>query len=248
MAVSDLVRMDGTLDSNEIHVWHTDLTNQEALIDRLSPLLDPDEQGRAARFIVPMPRVQFILSRAFLRVTLGQYLGIDPGEVRFRTAEHGKPELAEDNGLHFNLSHTEGTTMIAVTRAGRVGVDVERIRENLDPLALGKRFFSPQESEWLGSQPVEKRFAAFFGCWTAKEAYVKACGSGLSVPLDGFGVIPQTGTAELHLEIYGKPEESKRWSMWQFDLGPELRSAVAVEAVNCKVRLGRWSAASAKIS
>ena len=66
--------------------------------------------------------------------------------------------------------------MIAVTRAGRVGVDVERIRENLDPLALGTRFFSPQESEWLRSQPMDQRFAAFFACWTAKEAYVKACG------------------------------------------------------------------------
>lgn len=138
--------------------------------------------------------------------------------------------------------------MIAVTRAGRVGVDVERIRENLDPLALGARFFSKQESEWLRSQPPDQHFAAFFACWTAKEAYVKACGAGLSVALDGFAVIPQAGDAELHLEIFGKPEESKRWSMWQFDLGPDLRSAVAVEAVNCKVRLGRWSLAGAKIS
>lgn len=248
MAVSDLIQMDGTLGANEIHVWHTDLTAQEAAIDRLFPLLDNHEQSRAARFLVPEPRVQFILSRAFLRIALGQYLQIAPREVRFHTAEHGKPELTGGSGLHFNLSHTDGTTMIAVTRAGRVGVDVERIRENLDPWALGKRFFSQQESEWLRSRPLDQRFAAFFACWTAKEAYVKACGGGLSVALDGFAVIPRPGDAELHLEIFGKPEESKRWSMWQFDLGPDLRSAVAVEAVNCKVRLGRWSLASAKLS
>ncbi|MGO9649755.1 MAG: 4'-phosphopantetheinyl transferase family protein [Terriglobales bacterium] len=244
---SDLIELDGILGDNEIHVWHIDLTTQAAAIDRLSPLLDHHEQGRAARFIVPEPRLQFILSRASLRIALGQYLHIEPRQVRFRTAEHGKPELAEQRGLQFNLSHTDGATMIAVTRAGRVGVDVERIRQNLDPLQLGVRFFSTKESEWLRSQPADQRFAAFFACWTAKEAYVKACGSGLSAPLADFGVIPHPRDAELRLEIYGKPEESRRWSMWQLDLGPDLRNAVAVEAVNCQVRLGHWSSADIKI-
>ncbi len=244
MAVgSDLVEIDGVLGNNEIHVWHTDLTAQEAAIDRLFPLLDHHEQSRAARFLVPAPRIQFILSRAFLRIALGQYLQIGPSEVGFHIAEHGKPELAKERGLHFNLSHTDGETVIAVTRAGRVGVDVERIRENMDPLQLATRFFSSTEAEWLRSQSADQRFAAFFACWTAKEAYVKACGAGLSAPLDSFGVIPHPGETELHLKIYGKPEESQCWSMWQLDLGPGLRSAVAVEAVNCQVRLGRWSAA-----
>jgi 4'-phosphopantetheinyl transferase len=248
MAVGpDLIEMDGILGNNEIHVWHTDLTAQEAAIDRLFPLLDHPEQSRAARFLVPEPRVQFILSRAFLRIALGRYLQVEPREVRFRTAEHGKPELAGAGGLYFNLSHTDGTTAIAVTRSGRVGVDVERVRKNLEPVALAARFFSQKESDWLRSQPAERRFAAFFACWTAKEAYIKACGSGLSIALDSFGVIPQPGDGELNLQTYGKPEDSRRWSMWQLDLGPDLRSAVAVEAVNCQVRLGRWPAAGAKI-
>jgi 4'-phosphopantetheinyl transferase len=241
MAVcSHLIEMDGILGSNEIHVWHSDLTAQEVAIDRLFPLLDHAEQTRAARFLVPEPRIQFILSRAFLRITLGRYLQTEPREVRFRTAEQGKPELEEASDLYFNLSHTEGSTVIAITRAGRVGVDVERIRGNLDPLQLGARFFSVQESDWLRSQPVEQRFAAFFACWTAKEAYIKACGGGLSIPLDGFGVIPRSSNGELCLEIYGQPEDSGHWSMWQLDLGPDLRSAVAVEAVGCQIRLGRW--------
>jgi 4'-phosphopantetheinyl transferase len=237
----DLIKMDGMLGSHEIHIWHTDLAAQEAAIDRLFPLLDHHEQSRAARFLVPEPRIQFIISRAFLRIVLGKYLQIEPREVRFRTAEQGKPELAEPHALYFNLSHTDGATVIALTRAGRLGVDVERIRENLDPLQLGARFFSAREAQWLRSQPPDQRFAAFFACWTAKEAYVKACGAGLSVPLDGFGVIPDPDAPELHLEIYGKPEDSKRWSMSRLDLDPDLRSAVAVEAVDCRVRLGRWS-------
>jgi 4'-phosphopantetheinyl transferase len=244
---SNLIELDGTLGDDEIHVWQIDLTALEPANDRFSPFLDQDEQSRAARFIVPEPRIQFILSRALLRIALGRYLRTEPREIRFRTAEHGKPELGEQSGLHFNLSHTEGTTVIAVTRAGQVGVDVERIRENLDPLQLGARFFSQKESEWLRSQPPAQRFAAFFACWTAKEAYIKARGSGLSTPLADFEVIPHPGNAELHLEIYGEPEDSKHWSMWQLDLGPDLRSAVAIEALNCQVRIGRWSAASATI-
>ena len=249
MAVeSNLVEMDGDLGKNEIHVWRTDLTAQEASMDQLSPLLDHHEQSRASRFLVPEPRIQFILSRAFLRIALGQYLRIEPRQVRFCATGHGKPELAEQHGLYFNLSHTDGETVIAVTRAGRVGIDVERIRNNLDPLALAARFFSAKESQWLRSQPAEQRFAAFFACWTAKEAYIKACGAGLSIPLDGFGVIPHPWDTDLHLEIYDKPEEATHWSMWQIDLGPDLRSAAAVEAVGCRLRLGRWSASGAKLS
>jgi 4'-phosphopantetheinyl transferase len=245
---SGLREMDGGLGGNEIHVWDSELTAQEAALDRLFPLLDRHEQSRAARFLVPEPRIQFILSRAFLRITLGRYLHMEPREVSLRTTEFGKPELADKGGVYFNLSHTEGTAVIAVTRAGRVGIDVERVRKNLEPLQLAARFFSPSEVEWLQSQAIDQRFAAFFACWTAKEAYIKACGGGLSIPLDSFGVIAGSGDVQLHLEIYGKPEESKRWSMWQLDLGPDLRSAVAVEAVGCQVRVGRWSPEDAGIS
>jgi 4'-phosphopantetheinyl transferase len=245
---SDLIEMNGTLGDNEVHVWHIDLTSQEKAINGLSSLLDEDERSRVARFIVPKPRIQFILSRACLRITLGRYLQIEPREVKFHAADHGKPELTGQSGLHFNLSHTDGSAAIAVTKVGPVGVDVERIRENLEPLALGARFFSQQESEWLQSQPDDQHFAAFFACWTAKEAYVKACGSGLSAPLAAFGVIPRPGNAELHLEIYGQPEESKRWSMWQLHLGQDLRGAVAVEGVNCKLRLGRWLSVDTRLS
>ncbi|MBZ5574041.1 MAG: 4'-phosphopantetheinyl transferase superfamily protein [Acidobacteriia bacterium] len=236
----DLTRLDGVLPENEVHVWHTDLAAQKTAISAYSELLDADEQHRASRFIVAAPRVQFILSRAFLRIALGQYLGVHPRDVRFRTAKHGKPELAANTDLRFNLSHTEGTTVIAITRGRRVGVDVERIRENVDPVELGDRFFSQKEAEWLRSQPASERFSAFFACWAAKESYIKAWGEGLSMPLAGFGVIPRGGNTKLELEVYSKPEASRGWSVWQLDLGPGLRSAVAVEEAACSIRIGQW--------
>ncbi len=86
MAVgSDLIELDGVLGDHEVHVWHIDLTAQEAAVDRLLPLLAKDELSRAARFLVPEPRIQFIVSRALLRIALGRYVQVAPGEVRFRT-------------------------------------------------------------------------------------------------------------------------------------------------------------------
>ena len=234
------LRLDGVLPTGEVHVWYTDLSAQESQLEQGSSLLDGTERERAARFLVRDAKNQFVLSRSFLRMLLGKYLGKDAAELGFQLAANGKPELPE-SGLYFNLSHTEGTTAIAVTRAGRVGVDVEKIRENLKPLELAERFFSAKEVEWLKGRPEAEQFAGFFACWAAKESYIKAWGEGLSMPLQEFGLIPLGGNKKLKLEVYRNPQAARLWSVWQLDLGPELCSAVAVEAQDCVVRIGQWS-------
>jgi 4'-phosphopantetheinyl transferase len=243
----ELTDLDGVLPEDEIHVWHTNLELADGVVDHLHGFLDSAEQARAARFLVADARQQYIISHAFLRIALGQYLQITPQAVRFRITANNKPELDDGRGLHFNLSHTQGTAAIAVTRSRHVGMDVEKIRDNLNPLELATRFFSPQECEWLRSRPVPEHLASFFACWTAKEAYIKACGEGLSMGLSGFAVIPATpltGNSQLQLEIYGQPEESNNWLIWQLDLKPGLRAAVAAESHDLTehtVRIGRWS-------
>ncbi|MGA8152014.1 MAG: 4'-phosphopantetheinyl transferase superfamily protein [Terriglobales bacterium] len=236
----DLTRCDGVLADDEVHVWHFSLDLPEQAVDPLLAILDAGERDRAARFKIPAPRNQYIASHAFLRAVLGRYLQIDPTGIRFRTSTKGKPELTEGH-LRFNLSHTEGTAVVAISRRWTVGVDVEKVRENLEPLELADRFFSRQEAEWIRSQPDARRIPAFFACWTAKEAYIKACGGGLSIPLAGFCVIPYAGQPELNLDVYGKPEDSARWSIWQLDLDASLRSALAVEGEgrDLTVRVGR---------
>src|SRR5215813_7276103 len=111
---SQLEHLDGRLGDDEVHVWHTDPNVQEQSVQRQSLLLDADELDRASRFLVPAPRIQFVLSRAFLKTVLGCYLGISAREVQFRVGKHGKPELANCADLKFNLSHTDGATVIAV--------------------------------------------------------------------------------------------------------------------------------------
>jgi 4'-phosphopantetheinyl transferase len=109
-------------------------------------------------------------------------------------------------------------------------------------MELAERFFSTKEVQWLRSQPPSEIAAFFFSCWTAKEAYIKAQGEGLSLPLGSFGVlpVPDRASSKLQLDVYDDPEESGRWSMWRLELGPGLRGALAVEGENCRVRLGQW--------
>ena len=226
------------LPKREVHVWQTDF---ERPIRSVHDLLDRQEQERAARFKVEAPRKQFIVSHAFLRLALESYLGIAARDIRFRIAAYGKPELDADTDLRFNLSHTEGTAVLAVARERQVGVDVERIRGNFNPLELADRFFSSPEASWLRSQPRAQQFPSFFACWTAKEAYIKACGNGLSMPLDQFSIIPRPANQRLEIEFLDKAEPPAEWTMWALDLGPDLRAALAAEGRELTVNLRNWS-------
>ena len=246
-----LRHLDGVLPDDEVHVWLVDLKAWGKEADWLLELLEPEEQARAARFKFPEPRNQFVISRALLRRALGHYLRIEERAVRFRTTANGKPELAAKSApgdeacfddLRFNLSHTEGVTVVAITRHRQVGVDVERIRTDTNAMELAERFFSHPEVQWLRSRPASEQIPAFFTCWTGKEAYIKAHGEGLSMSLSSFGVLPvlDTISSELELKVYDDPQEVRRWSLWQLELGPGLRAALAVEGGSCRVRLGQW--------
>jgi len=236
-----LAELDGQLPSGEVHVWLVNLELQEAVTSKLGALLNPEEHQRAARFEVASARGQFIASRGFLRMVLGRYLGIGPAKVEFRLSAHGKPELAESKALHFNLSHTEGLAAIAASGVGAVGIDVERIRDEADVLGLAERFFSKKEAAWVRSQVGQGRVASFFTCWTAKEAYVKARGGGLSIALDGFAAMPDPDKPTLRLECFADAAEARRWSLWPLTLPSEFRGAVAVEGAVSSLRMG-WAA------
>jgi 4'-phosphopantetheinyl transferase len=248
----ELPYLDGILPPDEVDVWHVDLSAWEKEVGSLLSILNPEEQERAARFKFPEPRNQFVISRAMLRQMLGRYLHIEARQVRFRTTTNGKPELAltsgMDNDLRFNLSHTAGAAAMAITRGRQVGIDVERIRLDTNAMELAERFFSPAEVEWLRSKPASEQLPAFFTCWTGKEAYIKAHGEGLSMPLSSFAVLPTTGTdSKLQLKVYEGTEEP-RWFICQLALGTGLRAALAVEGESCRVRLGQLTSKNINVA
>lgn len=225
---------------HEVHLWHADLRLQESGFARAQSLLNQQERERTARFKVPAAREQFVTSHAFLRLLLAEYLGTVPTDFQFEVGQHGKPFLAGNPNLKFNLSHTDGAAAVAISRDYEVGVDLERVRQDIDVLGLADRFFSPDEAGWIRTHSAAERARAFYLCWTAKEAYVKACGTGLSMPLARFSLIPWARQEKLTLQTLDHPSERDRWSIWQISLQPELCCAVAVHAPDVTVQVEKW--------
>jgi len=150
-----------------VHVWRAALDVPESQVRSLWDTLTADERQRAERYIFEKDRTHFVVARGLLRVLLGRYLRQDPPHLRFTYGPHGKPALATDTGratLCFNVSHSHGLALYAVTRGREVGVDVERIRPEVAQEKIAERFFSPREVTVLRALPTPLQATAFFAC------------------------------------------------------------------------------------
>lgn len=222
-----------TPSAGAVHVWRAHLDQPQATVARLYATLAADEQQRAARFHFAHDRDHFVVARGLLRAILGRYLGCAPHRLRFTYSAYGKPDLALETGgaeLRFNLSHSAGLALYVVALGQAVGIDVERVRPDLASDAIARRFFAPREVAALQALPSETRTAAFFTCWTRKEAYIKAHGAGLSLALDRFAVSLDPAEAAL-LETLDDPAEAARWRLYALDPGPGYAAACAVAGV-----------------
>src|SRR6476620_7910163 len=180
-----------SLSSDVVHVWRAGLEQSPGLQETLLRTLSDDERARADRFHFDQHRRRFVLTRAFLRALLGRYLAIGPEEVRFVYGPYGKPSLADEHGAHrlrFNASHSHELAVYAFAQEREIGIDVEHIQQEFAGEEIARQFFSTYEVNTLLALPKSEQAAAFFRCWTRKEAYIKAIGSGLSHPLDEFDV------------------------------------------------------------
>jgi 4'-phosphopantetheinyl transferase len=221
-----------------------DLERPREDVLRLEGLLPPAEARRAARQPFEARRRDLVLSGVALRSILAAYLNSDPLATRFVVDPGGKPRLDPEwtsTPLSFNLSHSRGRALVAVSLGREVGVDVERLRRDLPMERLAARFFAPREIAALRSTPEIVRPAAFFACWTRKEAFVKATGAGIfRQPLQSFAVSVEPGAGPVPLEIPGHDEEAGRWRLESLDAGPGYAAAVAVEGPFLVRRL-RWN-------
>jgi 4'-phosphopantetheinyl transferase len=202
-----------------VHVWAVRLDAPASQIDALYTTLSSDERERAGRFYFDRDRRRYICARGVLRLLLSRYLVEAPEAFAFSYGPNGKPALSGRflDALTFNVSHSHELALVAIGTGPEMGVDVEAVRPLEDANDIASRFFSPREAERLRSLPDAARMDAFFECWTRKEAYLKALGSGLAKPLDAFEVTFATGDAPA-LKVYGDAAETARWRIC--DLSP----------------------------
>ena len=189
----------------QVIVWSWSLQNGPFVGDDAQALLSDDERARQRSFVSPELRRRFGAARAGLRTLLGRHLDLDPRSLAFATNEFGKPRLAGDGQVHFNLSHCEERAVLAISNA-EVGIDLERERP-IEHVDLARRYFHRHEVAAITAlrDEAEQR-RAFFLVWTLKEAVVKALGTGLSTPLDSFEVAIGASTPRLAVAPEDAPQ------------------------------------------
>lgn len=174
---------------------------------------------------------------------LGRYLNIPPEQLRFCYGPYGKPGLAEDSSgvpIRFNMSHSHELALYAVTREREVGIDIEYRREDFASEQIAQQFFSHGEVAALRALPAQAQVEAFFNCWTRKEAYIKATGQGLSLPLDQFDVSLAPGEQAALLSRQDQPQEASRWTLQELAPGDGYAAAVAVEGSGWQLNCWQW--------
>ncbi len=231
------------LADGEVHVWRAALDPEPVRVREFAGVLSRDERERAGRFLVERDRRRFIVCRGVLRTLLGGYLGVAPRSLRFRYGSHGKPALASGSGKHplrFNLSHADEIAFFGVTLRREIGIDLEPLRAGFATDEIAERFFSPAEIASLRTLSRTDRPRAFFRCWTRKEAYLKARGDGLSLPLDRFDVSLLPAQPAALLCAPGDPQEASRWSLSDLPAGPGYVAAIAVQGRGWRLTCWRW--------
>lgn len=208
-------------------------------------MLSSDELIRADGFKFRADSQRFIAAHGQLRIILGQYMEVKSDGLRFHQTEYGKPYVVCERSLpppNFNMSHSHDLVLYAFANQRAVGVDVEYIRPELAEEQIAERFFSFREIHALRSLPVELRAKSFFNCWTRKEAFIKAKGMGLSIPLDQFDVTLLPGEPAALLKTIWDETEARRWSLHDIDVGQDFAAAIAVEGHDREIKYWRVEA------
>ena len=221
------------LRSGEVDVWAFDVACPAEELSAYEAILAPDERTRAGRFHFERDRSRFIRVRGGLRTLLGGYLGAGSADIAFEYGVHGKPALAARHGspLKFNVSHSDGVALVAISHGVEVGIDVEAIRPMADANQIAARFFSSRETAELRALPP----GFFFTCWTRKEAYLKARGLGLAQQLRAFSVTISPAATPLVVD-----DEDGEGAQWLIHELPALTGYAAALVTGGNPRLVRY--------
>jgi len=222
--------------TNEIQLWFT--YNEEikdpGLLSQYRLLLNEEESLQYQRFHFEKDRHQYLVTRAMVRSVLSLYADdIAPNEWCFIKNKYGKPSInnrALKIPLNFNISHTEKLIVMAVTHGHEIGVDTEYLLRKGQLLDIASSYFSPDEVKSLLELPKDQQLARFFDYWTLKEAYIKACGQGLSIPLNDFSYSFSQQTGINISFVPHRNDHAKYWQFWQIHPNDIHKIAIAIKS------------------
>ena len=224
-----------SLRAEEVHVWRASMDVSNSKVEELRKLLTNEEVIKGNRLQFEADRRKFIVARSYLRKLLGQYLCVHPASITFSYNKYGKPSLAKSidvQNLSFSVAHSGELALYAVTLNRKIGVDLEKIQPEFNSYEIASSYFSASEVKRLDDVPGSLRQQAFFNCWTLKEAFVKAIGLGLSLPLDRFEVAFSPDEPARLLQTHWDEKEASRWSLMTLEVEPGYVAALAVKGHN----------------
>lgn len=227
------------ISSNAIDVWRCPLDLEAARLDELGQCLSAQERQRAKQFRFADKRHQFVITRARLKQCLALATGALASEIEFELGASGKPFLAgkpRSSGLQFNVSHTEGLALIAITRGQLVGIDIESLDRSIQHTRLAENYFSRKEQQAIAALPVEQVSRSFFACWTRKEAVLKAMGTGIAHGLDSFDVSTEPEITHCRTELQSDAGPIEAWCIESLPCGAGFMASLAYQKPPVEIR------------
>jgi 4'-phosphopantetheinyl transferase len=224
--------------SSDVHVWPVLLEAPVAVNREYRNLLSPTEIERADRFVFAHLTRSHELSHGALRLLLAHSLNCRPQAVEFHYGPRGKPFVHPDSRIRFNMAHSGRLALYAFTLDVDIGVDVEEMRDVPEIEQIASHYFCNAEAEELKATGAGKPATqAFFRCWTRKEAYIKAVGDGLYIPLDQFQVTLAANAPARFVHIGDNPDAAGRWTLQHLDPAPNYVGALAYQDAQRTVHL-----------
>lgn len=215
---------------DDVHAWVFSLDLPSGMQERFSTFLSPAEQARAERFKFPADRRDYVASHGYLRRILSHYCQVEPHALILEALPSGKPRLIRDGKrpeIEFNLTHSHGRGAVAVACGRPVGIDLEKVRAEVECKRLASRYFSAQEQSAVFAASEQRVPEVFFRHWVGKEAYLKGIGIGLQLPLDQCEVIVAEAGEQTVIRGPGATGASEGWTVRYLPLEAEWIGGVA---------------------
>jgi 4'-phosphopantetheinyl transferase len=228
---------------NQTDIWLIYIPDVVNYSPYYEQLLVNEEKEKANHFVFLKDKLRYVITHGILRLLLSDYLNLSSRQIVLKNNSYGKPYLSTENhpeSLFFNLSHSNLGIVLAFAKSMDLGIDLEFVKKDIPFLDIAKHFFSQFEYQELLSTPEISRIQAFYHGWTRKEAFIKAKGKGLSIPLDSFDVSISQGKQPAILRSSDDPMDLKNWKLFDLDTWPDYTSALCIEGEQKKINFYHW--------